>query len=249
MTKTLIDPTKGEFALLEIIETYEGRRHQRNDGNLFKLAEENPWYILATVFGEPEAFGIFASEADKEIDTKNRRAWNGWFGEHLSPEKRAEVATQMGLTAEELEPLSADEKSKVMKILNKRFKPLKGVSIDDIAPQEPTNFTNTAFLKPLGFEKRYFSNEAYFHHSHFASSTIVTVDIGKLKISPKQAHLIFFLSRTLPSNDCLTLETQPPQIIPSIRYFLIIFFCKNKVSDNLSHYTILIILYIILTFD
>jgi len=38
-------------------------------------ANENPWYILMTLYGEQEG-----EEIDWELHEKNRRAWNAWAG-------------------------------------------------------------------------------------------------------------------------------------------------------------------------
>jgi hypothetical protein len=35
-------------------------------------AEDNPWYLLATLYGVPE-------RGDQELKDKNRRAWNRYF--------------------------------------------------------------------------------------------------------------------------------------------------------------------------
>ena len=50
-------------------------------------ANENPWYILMTLYGEQEG-----EEIDRELHEKNRRAWNAWAGQNLPTEKMWEVA-------------------------------------------------------------------------------------------------------------------------------------------------------------
>jgi hypothetical protein len=39
-------------------------------------AEDNPWYLLATLYGVPE-------RGDQELKDKNRRAWNRYFAANL----------------------------------------------------------------------------------------------------------------------------------------------------------------------
>lgn len=39
-------------------------------------AEDNPWYLLATLYGVP-------SEGNDELRTKNRVAWNRYFAANL----------------------------------------------------------------------------------------------------------------------------------------------------------------------
>jgi hypothetical protein len=63
------------------------------------------------------------------------------------------------------------------------------------------------------------------------SSTIVTVDMGKLNTSPKQAHLIFCLSKTL--------RMTPILLIPSIKMVATFvkmgaIFIRNRMPNNNS---------------
>ncbi len=56
-----------------------------------KPANENPWYVLATLYGEQEG-----EEIDWELHEKNRKVWNAWAGQGVSNEidevaKRSQV--------------------------------------------------------------------------------------------------------------------------------------------------------------
>ncbi len=45
-------------------------------------AEDNPWYLLATLYGVPEEW-VFVNGPnlqDEELRSKNRVAWNRYFG-------------------------------------------------------------------------------------------------------------------------------------------------------------------------
>jgi hypothetical protein len=45
-------------------------------------AEDNPWYLLATLYGVPE-------EGDDDLRTNNRVAWNPYFAGNLDESRRA----------------------------------------------------------------------------------------------------------------------------------------------------------------
>jgi hypothetical protein len=62
-----------------------------------KDANENPWYVLATIYDVQEA-----EEVDWELHEKNRRAWNAWACQNLSGEETAGLAKDTGLAVEEL---------------------------------------------------------------------------------------------------------------------------------------------------
>jgi len=51
-----------------------------------KPANENPWYILMTLYGEQEG-----DEIDRELHKKNRAVWNAWSCQNLTDEERAKL--------------------------------------------------------------------------------------------------------------------------------------------------------------
>ncbi|MEQ9695783.1 pentapeptide repeat-containing protein [Shimia sp. SDUM112013] len=55
-----------------------------------KPANENPWYVLATLYGEQTGDGI-----DWELHEKNRRAWNAWAGKDLADTGKLFEATNV----------------------------------------------------------------------------------------------------------------------------------------------------------
>ncbi|NVK16033.1 MAG: pentapeptide repeat-containing protein [Rhodobacteraceae bacterium] len=61
-------------------------------------ANENPWYVLMTLYGEQEG-----KRVDLELHEKNRRAWNAWASQCLSSEEKGEVVKSSRLTWGELE--------------------------------------------------------------------------------------------------------------------------------------------------
>jgi hypothetical protein len=56
-----------------------------------RLANDNPWYCLATLHGE-QPFGQW----DKELAEKNCLTWNRWFGD-ITEGQRIEIAKSFSL--------------------------------------------------------------------------------------------------------------------------------------------------------
>jgi len=67
-----------------------------------KRANDNPWYCLATLYGE-QAAEPSPREWNKELAARNRVAWNRWMSEALSDEQRASLAGH-GFPESELVP-------------------------------------------------------------------------------------------------------------------------------------------------
>jgi Pentapeptide repeats (9 copies) len=64
---------------------------------VLKPANENPWYVLMTLYGEQDG-----EEIDWELHEKNRAAWNAWACQGMSEEERANAAASSKVTVEEL---------------------------------------------------------------------------------------------------------------------------------------------------
>jgi hypothetical protein len=63
-------------------------------------AEDNPWYLLATLYG--------VAERDR-----NRVAWNRYFAANLDEETRTKLIEEKRHPAEELTPFSPEELEEV----------------------------------------------------------------------------------------------------------------------------------------
>ena len=109
MAQELQDPNLPPHA---IVEEREDGSALRNDGVELAAANTNPWYVLATIFGEqPE--GASWLDYDRELAAKNRRAWNGWFCGDLDEKTRQARAESAGLDAAELAPLTDAERQEI----------------------------------------------------------------------------------------------------------------------------------------
>jgi hypothetical protein len=65
----------------------------RNDGQRLQPAARNPWYVLATVAGDPAPGNPL--NIDKDIEARNRRYWNGWACASMDEETRAALAERV----------------------------------------------------------------------------------------------------------------------------------------------------------
>jgi hypothetical protein len=65
-------------------------------------AEDNPWYLLATLYGVPE-------RGDDEVQAKNRVAWNRHFAAKLEEETRTKLIEERRHPVEELTPFLPEE--------------------------------------------------------------------------------------------------------------------------------------------
>ena len=78
-------------------------------------AEDNPWYLLATLYGVPKV-------GDYNLKAKNRIAWNRYFAANLDEEARTKLIAENRHPAEELTPFSPDELREVATAFAERFK-------------------------------------------------------------------------------------------------------------------------------
>jgi hypothetical protein len=73
-----------------------------------RRANDNPWYCLATLYGEqPPEFPW-----DEELAVKNRVVWNRWYAKVLSSEQRQNLVI-LGFPESELTPFGDEELSGV----------------------------------------------------------------------------------------------------------------------------------------
>ena len=145
-------------------------------------ANDNPWYWLATVYGEQTGGFI-----DENLEKKNRIAWNAWVAAALSEEKR-KTLIENGFTNNELTTFSDLAKTKHYAAALKRSG-REDISLPN--PFDRPDFSKNYFEKncafkgylfPQGvtFASATFSQEANFsgaiflEDSYFSSATFTT---------------------------------------------------------------------------
>ncbi len=132
-------------------------------------AEDNPWYLLATLYGVPET-------AVDELQAKNRVAWNRYFAVNLDEETRTKPIEDKRHPAQELTPCSPEELEEVTRAFAERCK----ASTKKLAlPASDANidFSNVEFEQDAFFEGYHFSRRSFlasatfFGFANFARAT------------------------------------------------------------------------------
>ncbi|MDQ7070403.1 MAG: hypothetical protein Q9M48_06655 [Rhodobacterales bacterium] len=72
-----------------------------------KDRNSNPWYVLATIYGE-QAEDATIFEFNRELAVENRRAWNGWMCAGLTRDALADRARK---TEQEVTELTSEADS------------------------------------------------------------------------------------------------------------------------------------------
>jgi uncharacterized protein YjbI with pentapeptide repeats len=137
-------------------------------------AEENPWYVLATIYGE---------EPSWLIQNRNQRVWNAWAMQELNDEeKQRMVAVDRNLSSPTFANWRAIE-NEVKKLFNKRLPDenlpdpsyivfsgiefIKGVDLSNYVFAGPVIFDNTAFLSEVTFSGSIFTKYITFNKTTF----------------------------------------------------------------------------------
>lgn len=144
-----------------------------------KPANENPWYVLATLYGEQE--GGF----DPVLHEKNRTAWNAWAGQALSAEDIVAVAEKAGIAEEELNAWSTMRKEIEDRYLAEMSKRNGSAFVCPTmpSPEKTMKFRETRFVKTINlgrfvmtatadFSQSVFSSEANFYRTTFIDHTV-----------------------------------------------------------------------------
>lgn len=127
-------------------------------------AEDNRWYLLATLYGMP-------GPSDSGLKEKNRTTWNRYFAVNVDEEKRTKLIEEKRFTADELKLLSPGELQDVAKAFAERCKALSkefalpppGADIDfsGVEFDQKVSFDGY-FLQNCSFKRSIFSGDAYF---------------------------------------------------------------------------------------
>ncbi len=168
MAEKLTDPNKAAHEIIEVLEDGDAIR---NDGVRLTAANKNPWYVLATIYGEGGEFeepnGHVKDDTllkfAEELRAKCRRAWNLWACLELTDEERAERARTTRLNIAELSPQEDEEKAaaELVEII-KLFQARMGEGAKLPSPDETIDFSRTFFPKPLHFGGMVFEKDVSF---------------------------------------------------------------------------------------
>ncbi len=162
MSDPLIDPNKPPHAIVEKVDDGDA---MRNDRVRLGAANKNPWYVLATVFGE-QATDANPWGYDEELAARNRRAWNGWFCGGLDDAACADRAEKTGLTVDDLAPLTKSELTEIRERFAARMQAagIENAELPD--PAENILFSHVHVLNFLNFKQFVFGKSFDFSKSH-----------------------------------------------------------------------------------
>lgn len=121
-----------------------------------KPANDNPWYWLATLYGEMSGY----SGQDKDIAQKNRIAWNRWFAKALSAEQRDKLLKN-GFSPEELVPWTPTEEAELAIAFTTRSGRTDQSLPDPTDTTRKIDFSHTIFdrrVRLIGFVFPYYAN-------------------------------------------------------------------------------------------
>ena len=138
MAEKLTDPSKPVHEIIEVLEDGDAIR---NDGVRLTAANKNPWYVLATIYGEQDEGG----GQSEGIRQQNVNLWNLWSGGGL-------LGDQLVNATERYRRRIGDETAEVPSWI------------------QQINFSNTYFPNGLVFDGYKFCNTAIFDSSVFGGS-------------------------------------------------------------------------------
>jgi uncharacterized protein YjbI with pentapeptide repeats len=123
-----------------------------------KQAAQNPWYLLATLYGEPDG-------SDEQLKAKNRVAWNRYYASRWTDKQREMLK---GLVyAAELVPFSNTELSEIRERFRSRA---EGIQVEMPGAHQRVDFTECRFDQGVYFE-RYVFGSADFRSATFSGDT------------------------------------------------------------------------------
>lgn len=129
-------------------------------------AAQNPWYLLATLYGEPVRWGD-----DEELQTKNRVAWNRYYASQWTDEQREALKGRVDTA--ELMPFSDAELSTI----RQQFKTRAGnVQVEMPGAGQEIDFQECQFDEPVYcdgyvFESASFTNAIFNGNASFRRVT------------------------------------------------------------------------------
>jgi uncharacterized protein YjbI with pentapeptide repeats len=141
-------------------------------------AEDNPWFLLATLYGQP-------SPGKTELKSRNRAAWNRYMANALSREGRERLVNEGRCSKEEMAPCTAQELEAAFVKRHKQAISAASTSIPDFEAgsidlsniKVDGSFEAEGFCFPnqVSFSGTIFSDEAIFERATFCG----LADFGK----------------------------------------------------------------------
>ena len=124
-------------------------------------ANENPWYVLMTLYGEQDG-----DEVDRDLHDKNRAAWNAWMGQGMSSADRMTAADLDGFELSDVW-VSSDRLDNI----RARFSQVWAERNSETPDPGPPNPEEMADLSKTSFEHKVVLSEMLIDRVRFTGST------------------------------------------------------------------------------
>lgn len=151
-------------------------------------ANENPWYLLATYYGEQTS-----DEFDEDLHAKNREVWNRWVAAALSDEDRQKLIDAGRATEAEMTPLSAEERQELWADCRSPNlpapDPATDIDLSDTVFSTTVSFAHFIFPAPTLFTRSAFQGNAVFEHAEFKG--IAVFMYAAFKMDADFQHAVF----------------------------------------------------------
>ncbi len=131
----------------------------------FKPANENPWYLLATLYGEQSA-SHHSWDSNDDLAARNRIAWNRWMISSLDGINLRQLASKITEATELANYSKAERMSIAQQFRDRAGDPDIKLPLTDLFME----FENLVFDKVADFRGFLFPNIISFSNSRFASS-------------------------------------------------------------------------------
>jgi len=141
----------------------DSRKPERGTEAPKTTAEDNPWYLLATLYGVPES-------SDYDLQKQNRVAWNRYFAAGLAWETRVRLFKETRYPAEALTSFSPEQLREVAEAFAQRCK-CSSKSFALPATDSLPNFKSVEFDRPVLFTD-YLFNSCCFQDAIFRDLAI-----------------------------------------------------------------------------
>ena len=169
MAEKLTDPSKPVHEIIEVLEDGDAIR---NDGVRLTAANKNPWYVLATIYGEQEESG------PSKIEEQNRSVWNLWSEGRLREDYLASVRELFDKRFENVAAEFPDRKQQVdfsntyfpTGLNCNGFEFHKTVMFHQSVFRKPASFTSARFYRATNFRQTVFMQSANFNNVFFMES-------------------------------------------------------------------------------
>lgn len=123
---------------------------------------DNPWYCLATLYGEPQA-------DDLELQRRNREVWNRCMALRIGEKRREELIKAGRHTTNELTPLTPEEEQDINTLFSGRIQAQqRRIELKDLLREKIIDFSYVDFKYEFICMDMVFPYGIFFHDATFS---------------------------------------------------------------------------------